>query len=418
MKILWFTNTPCGAMKKLASKGSSGGWLYALEYHLKKREEIELHIAFYYPKKIVEFEFEGVFYHPIYDNRFSNKIRTLIGNYKEYFIGFSNHNIASLKAIIDKVNPNLIHYHGTEQDFGLLQEFVKDIPSVLSIQGILNSCREKLYSGVPANIISRHESFLSKLSLTTIKMNNKRFLFTANRERTILRITKNIIGRTDFDYHATLTMAPNATYFIGNEILRKEFYHAEWKKNQFNKEFTIISTISAGFYKGLEVILRTARHLKEREFPFRWYVIGMDETSPNATIISKWLKTKYKSNNVMMLGLKSATEIIQILQKGDIYCQTSHIENSPNSVCEAMMLGIPIVASYAGGTSSILEHKKEGYLIQEGDSYSLAGTLIDIYHNFEQANTWGKNARKRALIRHNPERVVNEYIDIYKTILK
>ena len=69
------------------------------------------------------------------------------------------------------------------------------------------------------------------------------------------------------------------------------------------------------------------------------------------------------------------------------------------------------------GASSILEHGKEGYLLQDGDSYSLAGTLIEVSRNFSQAKEWGMNARKRALVRHNPQRVVKEYVDIYTELV-
>lgn len=64
----------------------------------------------------------------------------------------------------------------------------------------------------------------------------------------------------------------------------------------------------------------------------------------------------------------------------------------------------------------MLEHGKEGYLLQDGDPYGLAGTLMDVACHFEQGRQWGENARKRALVRHDPQRVVNEYLSIYKEL--
>lgn len=418
MKVLWFTPTPCGASKKLESTTASGGWLSSLEQKLKENKAIELHVAFYYPKKIKNFIYNEVHYYPIYDKRQSSKINLLINNYKEYFWGFENHNFEELKKIINKIKPDIIHYHGSEQDYGLLQKEVLNIPSVISIQGVLNSCYEKLYSGMPLNLVSKYENILSKIFLTTAKMNDKRFAYGAKREREILYASKHVIGRTDFDKHTTLAMAPNAQYHIGNEILREEFYHHIWTPKESRGDFfTITSIISSGFYKGLEVVLRTAINLKRLNFNFKWIVIGQTESSKDAKIISKWIKKEYIKNNIIMVGKKNASEIIEILKNSDIYCQTGHIENSPNSLCEAMILGMPIIASYAGGTCSILEHNKEGYLLQDGDSYSLAGALIEIFRNYEKAKVWGKSARDRALKRHNPSKVSQEYFNIYKTIL-
>lgn len=40
----------------------------------------------------------------------------------------------------------------------------------------------------------------------------------------------------------------------------------------------------------------------------------------------------------------------------------SHIENSPNNLCEAMILGMPCIATDAGGTSTLLSNMKDGLL--------------------------------------------------------
>ena len=48
--------------------------------------------------------------------------------------------------------------------------------------------------------------------------------------------------------------------------------------------------------------------------------------------------------------------------KSDIFVSASHIENSPNNVAEAMILGMPCIATFAGGTSSYIEDNKNGIL--------------------------------------------------------
>ena len=85
MKVLWFTNTPCGASGRLTSQSISSSWLSSLESVLKKNSNIELHVAFYYKENINDFIYEGVYYHPIYDNRNKSKLKILINNYREYF---------------------------------------------------------------------------------------------------------------------------------------------------------------------------------------------------------------------------------------------------------------------------------------------------------------------------------------------
>ena len=51
------------------------------------------------------------------------------------------HEVYSLyKEVIDKVNPDIIHVHGTEINFGQIQNFLKEIPVVVSVQGLLSGC--------------------------------------------------------------------------------------------------------------------------------------------------------------------------------------------------------------------------------------------------------------------------------------
>ena len=103
--------------------------------------------------------------------------------------------------------------------------------------------------------------------------------------------------------------------------------------------------------------------------------------------------------------------------EADIYVMPSHIENSPNSLCEAMIIGMPCITTLAGGTPSLLKDKEEGLVIQDGDPWSMAGAILELHHNPEIAFTYGRNARKRALKRHDPDKIVDELLDIYREIV-
>jgi glycosyltransferase involved in cell wall biosynthesis len=100
----------------------------------------------------------------------------------------------------------------------------------------------------------------------------------------------------------------------------------------------------------------------------------------------------------------------------DLYIGTSHIENSPNSLCEALLVGVPCIATDAGGTSSLIDDGVDGILIQDGDPYSMAGAIIEIKNNYEQAIEFAGKGRERALKRHNIEKISNDLLAIYKTI--
>ena len=101
----------------------------------------------------------------------------------------------------------------------------------------------------------------------------------------------------------------------------------------------------------------------------------------------------------------------------DIYCQVSHIENSPNGVCEAMLLGIPVIASNAGGTTSLLKNDIEGIIVQEGEVFSLAGAFLELSQGFDRAKLYSENARKTALKRHDKSKTTDGLVKIYHTLI-
>jgi len=120
---------------------------------------------------------------------------------------------------------------------------------------------------------------------------------------------------------------------------------------------------------------------------------------------------------IILSGKVNSQDLIKMELEADLFVHPSHIENSSNSICEAMMLGMPVIATFTGGTGSLLEDKKEGILIQDGDSFSMAGAIIELINKPSWAAVLGQNARIRAMERHNPIEIVNNLFSIYDEIL-
>lgn len=417
MKILWFANTPCSAVEKLGLNISAGGWLKSLETELNKAPEVELAICFYSYQGIEPFIYNGTRFYPVHRIGKKNKFTRLI----KRILPFQNNDeqeVNVLLKVIEIFTPDIIHIHGTEDNFGLVQFYTK-IPIVISIQGILNPIAEKYFSGIPYGIASRFESVILKLLVLGFRQSYKLLEKNAKREKKILKESKHLIGRTDWDRRVTRILAPKSNYYDGNEILRSLFYKNVWGKKQFSDTLQLVTTSSNAFYKGFEMIVNTTQILKKNtDFKFVWKVIGLNENNSIVKLVKKWKNVDFQSLNIELLGSKNENEIVDILLDSDIYCQISHIENSPNSLCEAMLLGMPVIATLAGGTSSLMKDQKDGILIQDGDSYSFAGAIIELSTNFKMASEYGKVARKCSLQRHNNTFVKETYLKTYKIIIE
>lgn len=420
MRILWISTIPCGANTIINPKMVLSGWLGSLEDALTKVSGLELHECYLCNKPVEEFVHNGVYNYPVFDSFYSSR-KYFIFSQLAILFGrlFSDRRIKMMEDVISRVNPDLIHIHGTESELGLLTTRIKDIPIVISIQGIINPIQNKQYSGIPYEEVSKRDSFLKLITLHSSHYGIKGWGLYKDRECVIFRNVKYLIGRTDWDRRVSSVLAPQAKYYHGGEILRQPFYCCNpWNKTEYGTPFTIVSIITNGLFKGFETILRAAFLLSNISFAFKWIIIGQSENSPNTSLFEDYTKIKCKDVNIELVGSKTADQIVSLLQNADLYCQTSHIENSPNSVCEAMMLGMPVIASMAGGTDSIVDHKHNGLLFQEGEYFSLAGLIIELSKHFDEAKRMASSAREIALCRHNPSEIGMQYMNTYTSIIK
>lgn len=419
MKILWFANSPCGSIRKHKGQALSGGWLISLEDEVKKHHEINLHVAYFSETENESFEFEGVMYHPLYCPKSKNPLIRILDRSKSISKNDDKW-LPKMLKVVEDVKPDLIHIHGTEERFGLIQEYVKNIPVVFSIQGLLAPYSEKYFSGLPNKDIYRFESRKDKLKLVSYRSEFKNFYERGKRECSFLNNAKYIFGRTAWDEYITGLLNNQRNYYVVDEILRSQFYKKKWsKKNYSDKTFKIVSTISAGIYKGYETVLKTAHLLKQySDLDFEWNIAGYNCDSKWVKIAEQYTRIKSDNVNIKLLGRIDAEELADLLIDSDVYVHVSHIENSPNSVCEAMLVGMPIVASFAGGTASLLKTKEDGILVQDGDPYVYAGAIVHLFEHFDYAKQLGESSRVKAMERHNPERIGNQLVNAYYNIMQ
>lgn len=417
LKILWFSLSPCGSLRRSGALRVIQGWMISLEDEIKKYNEIELHVAYFSETESESFEFERVVYHPIFVYRHSNPLLRIHERSKS-ISSIDAKMLPKMLEIVDDVNPHLIHIHGTEERFGLIQDYIKDIPIVFSIQGLLAPYSEKYFSGLPNRDIYRYESLYDKLKLVSFRNEYNSFCERGERECKYLHQAKYVFGRTFWDEYITELLNVNRQYYIVDEILRSPFYEKQWKKESFSKKLLLVSTISGGIYKGYETLLKTAKLLKQyAAIDFEWIIAGYARDSKWVKIAEHYTKINSSDVNIKLLGRIDAEQLAKVLVESDIYVHVSHIENSPNSVCEAMLIGMPVIASFAGGTASLLTTKKDGILVQDGDPYVYAGTIVYLFNHFDLAKQFGESARKKALVRHNPERIGKQLIEGYHRIL-
>lgn len=418
MKVLWFSLSPCGSLRRFGKERIVQGWMISLEDALKKEKDIDLSVAYFSTEEKDSFEFDGVTYYPMFVGGDKNGFQRIASRYRSMDTT-DGKMLPVMLNVVKAAEPDLIHIHGTEERFGLIQDYIHDIPIAFSIQGLIAPFSLKFFNGLPLAEIRKHESLGERLRKATVEDDYKGFLAKAKRELHYLSKAKYIFGRTFWDEDITFALNTKRNYYLVDEILRNPFYNVRWQKEDFDKKsLMLVSTLSGAPYKGYETILRTAEILKKYSgIKFSWKVIGYAHHNKLARISSSVTGIKPEDVCVELPGRQGAEALAQTLSDSDIFVQVSHIENSPNALCEAMLVGMPIIASFAGGTASMLESGKEGVLVQDGDPYVLAGAIASLAYNFEKAKKLAENAHNRAIERHNPQRIVRQLLDAYHDIL-
>lgn len=417
MRVLWFSNTPSCyeyATSNTKFKGyNGGGWISSAEKAVYNSGEIELAISFFLDGQSQKCVQHGVTYYPIPNRcvsvaeKVNDKMKMLLdGHRHSYEKATWRYYLEHFSRIINNFLPDIIHVWGSEEYFGLVSK-VTEKPVILYIQGLINPCNDAFLPPFMS-----WNDFIGS-SRTPIKMIRNRLIRIAwnnssYREREIFKGIQICMGRTDWDRRLAYILNPQAKYFHVDEILRDVFY--EEPKRIIPKKLNIVTTISQAPYKGFDMVLKTAKVLKEQmNKDFEWYCYG----NIDPQIVENRIGIRHDDVDVRLMGVVTAEELREAEQKATLYFHSSYIDNSPNSLCEAQILGVPVVSTNVGGIPSLVDEGEDGFLIPSNDSYQAAYQISSIFQNPEMNCIMGEKARRKAMERHNPQRIIEQIMKVY-----
>lgn len=101
-----------------------------------------------------------------------------------------------------------------------------------------------------------------------------------------------------------------------------------------------------------------------------------------------------------------------------MYVHTAYIENSPNSICEAQMIGMPIISTMVGGIATLVRNGVEGDLLPANDPWQLANAIVELAKDIDRMKSYSEHSRKHALDRHNPNNILQQLLGCYKDLLQ
>lgn len=412
MKVLWYEITVPGRYRSSNIK-TIGGWQDSLQEIVMQRKEIELYIAFEGCIGMQTKCIDGVTYIPLVPNM------SLIGN---KFLRFYDQQYVKRKLLplfvnaVNEVKPDVIHIFGTEWGLGEIANYT-NIPVVIHLMGCVAPYKNAL---LPPNY-----SLFDQIKSAGVNPIKHYRLFRGlhyyktwvDFEKNNFRAVENYMGRTAWDKTMCELFHPGCNYYYCSEALRPSFI-AETRgwNNPQNDRLQLITVGCSTHWKGMDMVLKTANILKIHGIKFVWKVAGRMSASLKKEIESKE-ELKFKDCCVEFIGEVSSDNLVSLLLLSNIYVHTAYIENSPNSVCEAQYLGLPIIATYVGGIPSLIENRKDGLLVPANDPFTLAYEIALLSLDVERQKIYSRNTKLRARERHAPEKIYNNLIECYVSLI-
>jgi glycosyltransferase involved in cell wall biosynthesis len=414
MKVLWIVNItfPVVAKKLNLDVPVGGGWMLDLSVQISKNDNIELAVATYYSGDVfVDITIDNIRYFLLPG-----------GSRKMMFYNKKNENDWEM---INSLFPvDIVHLHGSEFSHGLA--FINAFPeitSIFTIQGFINKIYEKLYGEISWNKIL-FQSTLKEI----IKLNGtffKRFLYEKNSkyENQILKKVKYVTGRTHWDMSSMLNINPKLQYFRCNYNLRKEFYESEkWNLEKMTPH-TIITGAALSPLKGLHILIE-ALNIVKKTFPNVILKIpgGKVENgkiiAPNGYMkyINELISKYGLEENVCFLGSINPNQVIEKLLEANVCVVPSAIEGASATLCEAMFLGVPSIASYRGGMTELLRDKDSGFFYDYLEYPVLAQRIMELFNDNDLALEFSSKIINDANVRHDREKNTSDMIELYNEV--
>ena len=425
MRVLWVVNSVLPeVLSSLTGQESrvsgSGGWLQASAQVLSS--SVDLCVAAVSDRVTGLYRFDG------------EKIRYYLLPCGKGNIRVNREYVPFWQRIYDEFKPDLVHLHGTELPHGLsLMEALPGAVTVISIQGLMSRIWPHFNDG-----ISRRELLgsitLRDLALDLLKpekmcgtlcSREKNFRLRGRTEPLIFQKAKAVMGRTSWDRKEVLSMNPELKYFTCNETLRPQFYEGRWSYGKCTPHTIFLSQAMYPF-KGLHMVLKALPDVLA-VYPGTRVVVAGDNILRGDSLSDRlgidgyalYIKRLMKrlcltGKQIFFTGPLDAEGMKEQYLGCNVFINPSAIENSPNSLCEAQMLGVPCISTDAGGSKDMIPDEKCGKLYSFDDTKRLSSLIIDVFASSSSFD--GSHEQAVAAARHDPFRNQERLMEIYREL--
>lgn len=179
-----------------------------------------------------------------------------------------------------------------------------------------------------------------------------------------------------------------------------------------NGSKTIIVTVGRfARAKGYEDLIQAFSLLRQKNIDPVLLMVGSGSMFNS---IKEQISEQKLSQSVILVGERP--DVPQLLASSDVYASSSHREGLPLAVLEAMMAGLPVVATSVGDIPSVVTNET-GLIVPPHQPEMLAAALEDLLKHPAKRLAMGKAAHERAVHEYSVDAWMQKHLALYREVL-
>lgn len=159
--------------------------------------------------------------------------------------------------------------------------------------------------------------------------------------------------------------------------------------------------------KGYDVLLEAAQRITGSRPNVHFVLVGNVEGKTT-------LVERYRSSRIHFLGHR--TDVHEILRRTDVFVLPSFAEGLPNSLMEAMAVGLACVATAVGGVPSLISDRVHGLLVPPRNADALVQAILELVRDPALRTRLGLKAKERIATDYNWEHIAREYLSLFQSL--
>ncbi len=426
MKVLWVCNTvplPAIAEDVGVAMPVVGGWMTGLATQLRRHSEIDLAVCFPVVgiRELVAGQVDGLDYYA-----FPAAGRVPFLDVVDE-LSTSPTLSRAVARILELAKPDLLHVFGTEYAHSLVaaRAFGRPERTLVNIQGLTSVIARHFLGSLPPRAVHRWAP--SNLVRGDLAQQKRRLEKRGRLELQTLRAAGHLLGRTTWDRALSAQLNPEAEYHYCAPALRDSFYERSWDPATCEPG-SILFVQGSNPLKGLYYLIEALAEILRTHPEAHVYVVGNDPTasrplfqrlkqSSYGSYLAQLIRTHGVQHDVTFLGPLSEEQMRDQMLRSHVFVSASTIENESNALCEARLLGVPSVASFVGGVTSVVRHERDGFAYQHDAPYMLAHYVGELLDRPDLCEEFSRKSRAAAHELHDREAIGDRQADIYRTVL-